>query len=84
MSAKPYAVHICSLQSVPDVTQKMTYEELRTAVLKAGRFSTFEASANPRAAMLFTRLCRDPTLETTPKGFPWTEVRERATQKDKP
>lgn len=77
MTHKPYAVHICSFESVPDVTRKTTYEELRAAVLKAGRFSVFEATATPRAAALFTRLCRDSTIETTPKQFPWTEVREK-------
>lgn len=84
MSPKPYVVHICSFQSAPAVTRKTTYEELRAAVLEAGRFSTFEATDNQHAAKLFSRLSRDQSLELTPRGFPWTEVRERPTQKDKP
>lgn len=71
-------VHICSLQEAPDVTRRTTYEELKAAVLKAGRFSVFEATANDRAARLFTRLCKDPTVETVKLGFPWTGVRAKA------
>lgn len=79
MSHKPYVLHVCSFQEAPDVTRKTTYEELRAAVLKAGRFSVFEATDNPHAARLFSRLCRDSSLEIDreSQGFPWTVVRER-------
>lgn len=70
-------VHICSFQAAPDVTRRTAYEELREAVLKASRFSAFEATANKRAAELYTRLCQDPTVETKSLGFPWTSVREK-------
>lgn len=79
----PGSVHICSFQGIPDVVQRrgrrnwyMPYEEFREHALKAGRFSAFEATANNHAAALFTRLCRDPEIETDKSmGFPWTGVR---------
>lgn len=74
---RPHIVHVCSFDALPKVTQRTTYESLRSAALKAGRFSVFEATDSPRAAKFFTRLCRDPTVKTTPMGFPWTRV-ERA------
>jgi hypothetical protein len=70
-------VHACSFQSAPDVTRRTTYAEVKTAVLAAGRFSTFEADANKHAARLFTQLCSDPTVETFDMGYPWTGVRRR-------
>jgi len=72
-------VHLCSFQAAPEVTRKTTYEQLRADVLRAGRFSAFEASATPRAAALYTRLCKDPAVRTIhePKfRYPWTGVRE--------
>jgi hypothetical protein len=81
----PGSVRICSFQAGPEVVQRVgrrarylsSYEELRAAVLKAGRFSAFEATASARAAALYTQLCQDPTVETKPLGFPWTSARER-------
>ena len=70
-----YNIHIDSFQSAPDVTRKTKYEDLLAVVLKAGRFSCFEASANRAAASLFDQLCRDPTIETWEMGYPWTGVR---------
>lgn len=70
-------VHICSFQAGNDVTRKTTYEELRATILKAGRFSAFEATANRWAAGLFDRLCRDPTIETFDLGYPWTGMRRK-------
>lgn len=69
-------IHICSFQDGPDVTRKTQYPAFRAAVLKAGRFSAFEATANEHAAELYTRLCSDPEIETDKScGFPWTKVR---------
>ena len=68
--------HICSFEAVGPIKRGTSYEGFKAMVLKAGRFSVFEASANDRAAYLYTRLCADPTLEidnSTP--FPWTMVR---------
>lgn len=70
---------ICSFQAVEDVNRKTRYEDLKATVLKAGRFSAFEAGANKFAAALFTRLCRDPELEMDHSaGYPWTLVRRKA------
>ena len=71
-----YAVHVCSFQAGPDVTRRTRYEALRRAVLKAGRFSVFEAMESARSARMFTRLCRDPAVETFALAFPWTGVRK--------
>jgi hypothetical protein len=71
--------HICRFDSAEHlVGKKRTYESVKAAVLEAGRFSTFEATANDKAARLFTRLCKDPELEIFELGFPWTGVRRRA------
>lgn len=69
-----HTVHICSFQAGPDVTRRMTYKEFREAVLRAGRFSVFEATVNQRTAGMYDTLCKDPTVKTTPIGFPWTKV----------
>ena len=52
-----------------------TYEDVKTEVLVAGKFSCFEASQSAKSAMLFNRLCRDPEIETFDLGMPWTGVR---------
>ena len=57
--------------------RKRTYAAVKAAVLKAGRFSTFEATSNMKNARLFTKLCRDPEIETFDMGYPWTGVRLR-------
>lgn len=53
-----------------------TYEELKAAVLKAGRFSCFEASSTQRSARLFDKLYKDPEIKLDNKtlGYPWTIV----------
>lgn len=68
---------ICSFQTGPDVTKKTKYPEFKATVLEAGRFSVFEATETPRAARLYDRLCKDPEVETTPLGFPWTSVKRK-------
>lgn len=73
-------VHICSFEAVEHLREStLAYEELKAAVLRAGRFSVFEASATSKRARLFTRLCSDPEIITDKDsvGFPWTLVRSR-------
>lgn len=83
MSARGPVVHVCSFDALPRVTQRTTYESLRATAVEVGWFSVFEAAASPRAAKLFARLCRDPTVKTTPMDFPWTRVeREENTNAD--
>jgi hypothetical protein len=56
--------------------KKRTYESVKAAVLKAGRFSVFEATSSAKNARLFTQLCNDPELVTDNSiGYPWTAVR---------
>lgn len=69
---------VCCFDSTGDlVGEKHTYKALKALVLKVGRFSVFEASANERDAKMFTRLCSDLEIETFDLGFPWTGVRRR-------
>lgn len=71
--------HICRFDSAEHLTgKKRTYEAVKAAVLEAGKFSTFEATANSKNASLFTKLCRDPEIETFDMGYPWTGVRLKA------
>lgn len=72
-----YQWHICSFESADHLKgKKRTYEAVKAAVLEAGRFSTFEVNTAKDAA-IFTRLCKDPDVETFDMGFPWTGVRRR-------
>jgi len=66
-----------SFGECPTVTPSMTYENFRSTVLQVGRFSCFEATANDRSADFYTRLCRDPEVETTTLGYPWTAVKRK-------
>jgi predicted kinase len=72
--SRTYAIHACSFDSG---IRRTNYETLKADALKAGRFSVFEATSSQRAARLFTRLCRDPEVVTTPEHFPWTKVAKR-------
>lgn len=74
-------VFIDSHEAVGGIRQRMGYPAFRAAVLKAGRFSVFEATETAWRARLFTDLCNDPTVETDISGgYPWTLVREKATE----
>jgi hypothetical protein len=78
------AVHICRFDSVLDMfTQrrrgqaKPTYNEIKAAVLKIGRYSSFEASYNKETISFFTRLDRDPNVVSERAGFPWIKVKSK-------
>jgi len=51
-----------------------TYENIRAAVIAAGRFSAFDVETDKDGRM-FTRLCADPELEITRLQYPWTGVK---------
>jgi hypothetical protein len=71
-------VHVCHFSSAEHLTGKRrTYEAVREAVLAAGRYSVFEATASKKSAALFTRLDNDPTLERFELGYPWIGVRRK-------
>lgn len=56
-----------------------TYENIKAAVLKAGKFSCFDVETE-KDGRLFTKLCKDPELEIDTVNFkyPWTGVKKRA------
>lgn len=67
-------VHICSFEAVGQIKRGTTYEQFRAVVLRAGRFSVFEATETQQTARLYTRLANDSRVKLTPIGFPWTKV----------
>lgn len=68
-------VHICSFDSVSHLRGKQrTYENIKKAVLEAGKFSCFDVETD-KDGRIFTKLCRDPEIETFDMGYPWTGVR---------
>jgi hypothetical protein len=70
-------VHLCRFDTVSDLRGKnRTYENIKVAVLKAGKFSCFDVETNKDGRM-FTELCRDPEIETFELPYPWTGVRLR-------
>jgi hypothetical protein len=73
-----YGIRICSFEAVDwPRRRRLTYASCKRAVLKAGRFSVFEATETKRRADLMTRLAKDPRIVMTPVGFPWTKVSRR-------
>ncbi len=73
-------VHICRFDSAEHLKGRArTYEAIKAAVVAAGRFSIFEATANKRNAELFTRLNHDPELVTdNTREYPWIYVTRKA------
>jgi hypothetical protein len=69
------SVVVCRFSACDDTPVPKSYAALKERALAVGRFSVFEATTS-RAAW-FTRLCRDPEVETYDMGFPWTGVRKR-------
>lgn len=69
---------VCSFASADHlVGKKRTYSTVKEAVLVAGKFSVFEATSSTKNATLFTKLCKDPELETFELPFPWTGIRRK-------
>lgn len=68
-------LHICSIDAVGPLPRKISYAAFKARVLKAGRFSIFEAMEDNRAARFYTRLARDSEVESKPAEYPWTNVR---------
>ncbi len=69
-------VHLCRFDTTFDI-RKPTYDKIKAEVLKAGRFSVFDATQSQIRASLFTRLERDPELVLTRVGFPWIKVERK-------
>jgi len=77
VGVKRGSIHVCSFEAVDYRYQGKgaSYEAFKAAVLKAGRFSVFEATATQLRAKLFTRLSKDPTVFLDNScGYPWTRV----------
>ena len=56
--------------------KKRTYENIKAAVLKAGKFSCFDVETR-RDGVMFTQLCNDPEIEVVKMNYPWTGIRRR-------
>lgn len=57
--------------------RERTYENIKAAVLAAGKFSCFDVETEKDGKM-FTRLCHyDEEIETFEMAYPWTGVRRR-------
>ena len=58
-----------------------TYENIKAAVLVAGKFSCFDVETE-KDGIMFTELCNDPELEIDTVNFryPWTGVRRRTSR----
>ena len=56
-----------------------TYENIKAAVLCAGRFSCFDI-VTQKDAKIFTALCRDPGIEIDKVNskYPWTIIKLRS------
>jgi len=57
-----------------------TYENIKKAVLKAGKFSVFDIETN-KDAKIFTQLRHDPEIEIFKMDYPWTGVRRKKVTK---
>jgi hypothetical protein len=58
-----------------------TYEKIKKAILKAGRFSCFDVQTK-KDGKIFTDLGNDPEIEFFEMGYPWTGVRRRGEGSD--
>ena len=75
-----YPWRICRFDVAEHLTGKRrTYAAVKAAVLAAGKFSVFEATASAKSAALFMELERDPEIERFDLPFPWIGIRRRAT-----
>jgi hypothetical protein len=66
---------VCRFETTEGIS-KLDYVAVKEAVVKAGRYSVFEATASAMAAKCFTHLDRDPELlidRSLP--YPWVGVR---------
>jgi hypothetical protein len=69
-------MNVCTLESsASDLRGKaLTYANVRARVVRAGRFSYFEAPRTHRAIVAYGPLFHDPRLAVTRDGFPWYRV----------
>lgn len=84
MKQSKHIVRICSFESVGDIPPRTSYKRFKAKVLRAGRYSVFEATANPRTAKLYDRLYHDPDIVLENQTFPWTTVTKKDTGESSP
>jgi hypothetical protein len=73
-------IFLDSFDTVSDLRGKnRTYENIKAAVLTAGKFSCFDVETEKDGRM-FTDLCSDPEVEIFDMSYPWTGVRRRTQQ----
>ena len=69
--------HVDCFDALPDMTRRQQRDPLTVAraLVAAGRFSVFEASANDTIARTMTRLARSGWFDFDDScGYPWTKV----------
>ena len=52
-------------------------KNVKELAIQIGKFSVFDVALNKKDADIFTRLCRDPDIETFDLGYPWTGIRRK-------
>lgn len=68
-------IYLDRFDTVSDLRGKRrTYENIKAAVLAAGRFSCFDVETR-KDGIMFDKLCKDPEIETFKMSYPWTGVR---------
>jgi len=71
-------IFFCSFTALSDLRGKQrTYENVKKAVLKSGRFSCFDVNTK-NDEKIFTKLCQDAELEITHEQYPWTNIKLRS------
>lgn len=72
----PSVVYVDCFDALPNMTRRQQRDarHVGRALAQAGRFSTFEASANGDIARTMTRLARSGWFTMEDAGYPWTKV----------
>lgn len=71
---------VCGFDTVSDLRGRhRTYENIKAAVLRAGKFSCFDVQTK-KDGKIFTALCRDPELEIIELPYPWTGIKLKETK----
>lgn len=70
-------MHLCRFDTISDLRGKdRNYENIKKAVLEAGRFSCFDVETK-KDGIIFTKLLKDPEIEIIEMPYPWTGVRKK-------
>ncbi len=72
------SMYICSFTSgIDDLTRKQqaNFDPVLRVLHATGRFSVFEATANPVIARTMTKLMRSGLVDRIGGAYPWTNVK---------